>query len=89
MSEPDSQSSEEAETRATEDVGLGDPDRAPRLPAGSVSDGDLVPELVDVTNVPPGELRVSGDSAVAKALRRLHEDLSCPDDVVAGFNSAI
>jgi FXSXX-COOH protein len=52
-------------------------------------DEDLESDLVDLTDMPLAELRVSGDSVLAHALRRLVEDVSNTDDVIAGFQSAI
>jgi FXSXX-COOH protein len=45
--------------------------------------------MVDLVDIPLAEIRTSGDSALAHALRRLMEDVSDPDDVIAGFQSAL
>ena len=50
---------------------------------------DVESHIVDLTDMSLAELRVSGDSALAHALRRLIEDVSNTDDVIAGFQSAI
>jgi FXSXX-COOH protein len=56
---------------------------------GASGDEDLESDLVDLADMPLAELRVSGDSALAHALRRLVEDVSNTNDVIAGFQSAI
>jgi FXSXX-COOH protein len=45
--------------------------------------------LIDLQHVSLAELRVVGDSVFAHALRRLIDDVNNPEDIVAGFQSAL
>lgn len=86
MSDP-TQSAGEAEDGSIEGGEFGPRNRSEdRQP----HDSDVLEsQMPDLTGVPLNELRVSGDSAIAHALRRLADDLSGADEFVAGFQSAI
>jgi FXSXX-COOH protein len=56
---------------------------------GAGEGDDLVSDLVDLTDLPLEQLRVSGDTALAHALRRVIDDVSDPDGTIAGFQSAL
>ena len=49
----------------------------------------LESELIDLVDVPLGQLQALGDCALAHAIRRLIEDLNNPEEIVAGFDSSI
>jgi FXSXX-COOH protein len=45
--------------------------------------------MIDVSGMSLSDLAAEdGDSALARSLRRLAEDLAHPEDPIAGFNSA-
>lgn len=79
---------EEAGNGSTDDP---EPDGPHEMEERQAGDGDDVfeSELPDLAGVSLQHLRVSGDSAIAHALRRLADDLSSADEFVAGFQSAI
>jgi FXSXX-COOH protein len=58
-------------------------------PSDCLGSGDFESDLPDLTEMSLGDVRISGDSALAHALARLVEDLRDPDNVVAGFQSAL
>lgn len=87
MSEPESQSSDGAADGSADSHDGGGPHRVGELQQGQ--DELFESQLPDMTDVPLRDLRVSGNSALAHALRRLADDLSHADDFVAGFQSAI
>jgi FXSXX-COOH protein len=46
--------------------------------------------MIDVSGMSLSDLAAAeGDSALARSLRRLAEDLARPEDPIAGFNSAL
>jgi FXSXX-COOH protein len=50
---------------------------------------DYDTQFVDVTEIPLERLLALGDSALGHSLRRLAQEISSPQDAVAGHNSAI
>jgi FXSXX-COOH protein len=61
---------------------------------GAVTGEKWESDLVDVSELSLSELAdlaeaQDGDSALARALRRVADDLADPDEPIAGFNSAL
>lgn len=90
MTEPAREPSGRAEDGPATAHGHGDPqgNEEPE-PDDPSDDAVFESDLPDLTDLPLEQLRVSGDSALAHALRRLADDLTSADEFVAGFQSAI
>jgi FXSXX-COOH protein len=84
MSEPGNQASE-AGRRPVDDGNADDRQESADTDRNEVIES----ELPDLTTIGLEQLRISGNSAIAHALRRLADELSSSEHIVAGFQSAI
>lgn len=50
---------------------------------------DLACELPDIGDLPLGDLLAADDSVLAHALRRAYREADHPEEIAAGWNSAV